>query len=260
MNHNETIVDNSPHRVFVSVVSHGHENHIINTLEPHRWLTEARGIIPAILSNLPSPELRKYCENYGITYIENSQPLGFGANNNKVFQTLKPSYGVSDSDFFFVINPDIQTSGRDIETIADQMHKEQLPIAAPNLVSSNGVPEDNIRTFPTLLDCVLRFTLKSKRSCIEKTDTTKTQKVDWAAGAFMAFRASSYMAVNGFNEKYFMYYEDADICRRALKNGLGTYYLPTISAKHLAARNSRKIFSRHLIWHVESAVRFTLAR
>lgn len=247
-------------RIFVTVVSHGHEKHITETLQPQSWMAETTGIIPLILSNLPSPELRQYCEEYGINYIENSQPLGFGANNNKAFRHLDSIFCMTEEDFFFTINPDISTNGHDIKAMARKMKAEKLHIAAPNLVDPKGPPEDNIRSFPSLLDCFLRFALKSDRSCISKKGIENTQKIDWAAGAYLGFSVKAYKAVNGFDERYFMYYEDADICRRAGKLGISTYYLPMISATHFAARNSRKLFSRHLIWHVASALRFTLAR
>ncbi|PCO07008.1 glycosyltransferase family 2 protein [Microbulbifer flavimaris] len=213
-----------------------------------------------MLSNLPSLQLRQYCQESGIFYLENSEPLGFGANNNKAFRHLESKFGMSDQDFFFTINPDIRTSGRDIEAMARKMEQEGLQIAAPNLVSHDNVPEDNIRSYPSLVDCILRFALKSERSCARKAEIQSTQKVDWAAGAFLGFSINAYRAVDGFDERYFMYYEDADICRRASQQGIGTYYLPSICATHLAARDSRKLFSRQLVWHITSALRFTLAR
>ncbi|UHQ55856.1 glycosyltransferase [Microbulbifer sp. YPW16] len=252
--------DDLHHRIYVSVVSHGHEKHIIETLQPASWIAETTSVVPLVLSNLPSPQLRQYCQESGILYLENSEPLGFGANNNKAFRHLESKFGVSDQDFFFTINPDIQTSGRDIEAMARKMEQEGLKIAAPNLVNQENVPEDNIRSYPSLIDCILRFTLGSERSCVSKAEIQSTRETDWAAGAFLGFSVNAYRAVNGFDERYFMYYEDADICRRARQQGIGTYYLPTISATHLAARDSRKLFSRQLIWHVTSALRFTLTR
>lgn len=247
-------------RIFVSVVSHGHEQHIIETLQPGSWIAETKSIIPLVLSNLPSPKLRQYCEESGVLYLENSQPMGFGANNNKAFRHLESLFSMNDQEFFFIINPDIRTSGRDIEAIAGEMEQGRLQIAAPNLVNQENVPEDNIRSYPSLLDCILRFALKSERSCVSKEELQGTQEIDWAAGAFLAFSINAYRGVNGFDERYFMYYEDADICWRARQRGIGTYYIPTISATHLAARESRKLFSRALMWHVKSALRFTLTR
>lgn len=247
-------------RIFVSVVSHGHEQHILETLQPHFWQSETTNIIPLVISNLPSQQLRRYCEKSGIAYIENIQKLGFGANNNKAFRYLESTCDMTEGDFFFTINPDISTSGHDIAAIARTMQNEQLQIAAPNLVDANGSPDDNIRSYPSLIDCILRFALRSRRSTINKEEMESTHRVDWAAGAYLAFSVKAYRALDGFDEKYFMYYEDADICRRARNKGIATYYLPTIRAAHFAARNSRKLLSWQFIWHITSALRFILKR
>ena len=81
------------------------------------------------------------------------------------------------------------------------------------------------------------------------------QPHDWVAGMFMLFPADAYRLVNGFDERYFMYLEDVDICRRLNKNGLRVLYSDAVEIVHDGQFASRKNL-RHFFWHVSSLLRF----
>jgi GT2 family glycosyltransferase len=80
-------------------------------------------------------------------------------------------------------------------------------------------------------------------------------EVDWVAGMFVAFKRAAFEAVDGFDERYFMYMEDVDICRRLNEAGWLTVVQPQVSVVHAAQRASRKNV-QHLRWHVASAIRY----
>lgn len=71
-------------------------------------------------------------------------------------------------------------------------------------------------------------------------EVTRPISADWVSGACMAVRREAFAAVGGFDEGFFMYWEDADFCRRALLAGWRTLYDPTISVRHLTGRASRR--------------------
>ena len=75
-----------------------------------------------------------------------------------------------------------------------------------------------------------------------------TLSPDWVAGMFMLFRKDVYAELAGFDERYFLYYEDVDLCWRLRKRGLDVRLVPTVSATHDARRQSRRSV-RHLRWH-----------
>lgn len=246
----------SNHRVFVAVVSHHNEVDIIDSLKPHSWQLSETSIVPIVLSNVPSNALKNYCNTYRLTYLENEVEIGFGANNNKIFRYICEFLDASSDDYFFCINPDIQTDAKDIWLISEIMKVNSFSIAAPNLINEHKRPEDNVRSYPTLRDIILRFLLGSKKSTINKRLIKNITPVDWASGAFLGFRIDHYKRLKGFDERYFMYYEDADICRRSAALGEETHYIPQVTAIHHASRKSRSLLSRHLRWHVRSAIRF----
>ncbi|WP_346839869.1 glycosyltransferase family 2 protein [Microbulbifer sp. SAOS-129_SWC] len=251
---------NLDYRVFIAIISHGHEDLILSQLRPDKWLNESQVIKPVILSNTKSEKLNRYCAQAGILYLENEACRGFGANNNTIFRHLKESKQINSKDYFFCINPDVKTNTENLKRMAMEMGQYDFQIAAPNLLNAGGEPEDNIRKFPTLIDCILRLALKSSNTNIEKSRIQSPRNVDWASGAFLCFRADTYARLGGFDERYFMYYEDADICFRAEQQGVQTTYIPHITAIHDGARSSRKLFSNLMYHHIKSALRFIWLR
>ena len=75
----------------------------------------------------------------------------------------------------------------------------------------------------------------------------------WVNGAFMLFRASVYRGLGGFDERYFMYCEDVDICLRLQLAGFALSR-SSVKVTHAAQRSSR-VNIRHLAWHVVSLLR-----
>ena len=82
---------------------------------------------------------------------------------------------------------------------------------------------------------------------------------DWVAGMFMLFRAPVFGELHGFDERYFLYYEDVDLCRRLRSRSYEVRLLPTISVVHDARRESHRSL-RHMRWHLASILRFILSR
>jgi GT2 family glycosyltransferase len=68
------------------------------------------------------------------------------------------------------------------------------------------------------------------------------RKLDWVTGAFMLFRKQALQKVGGFDEDYFMYTEDTDICYRIKKNGWQIWYLPAFSVVHFGGSSSNSEF------------------
>ena len=84
-------------------------------------------------------------------------------------------------------------------------------------------------------------------------------EVDWIAGMFMLFRADTYRAAGGFDEAYFLYYEDVDICRRLQRLGAAVVFEPRAQVVHDARRASRRS-ARLALHHVASTLRFLSRR
>lgn len=253
-------VQTASRKIYVAIVSHGHAFNIAEELRPHTWREHRDKIVPIILSNIPDQDLSGYCDTHDLTLLKNETTHGFGANNNKIYNYARKHLGLDKGDFFFCINPDIITTPADIIKLSEIMVSNRYSVAAPDLRKPDGTPDDNIRAFPSLSDIVYRYLFNSKKSNVEKESNHENMITDWASGAFLCFRASTYEEINGFDERYFMYYEDADICRRGKSIGQPTYYIPSITATHIGNRQSRGLPTKQLVYHVTSAIRFALSK
>lgn len=183
---------------------------------------------------------------FQISVIRNEAPKGFGANHNAAFKQCRSAY-------FCVLNPDIHFDENPFPRLINELRNPKVGLVAPRILNINGNIEDSARRFPTPL-IILRklFGLNSELDyMIEK----ETLSPDWVAGMFMLFRKDVYAELTGFDERYFLYYEDVDLCRRLRKRGYDARLLPCVSAVHDARRESRRSL-RHLRWHLASMLRF----
>jgi N-acetylglucosaminyl-diphospho-decaprenol L-rhamnosyltransferase len=80
--------------------------------------------------------------------------------------------------------------------------------------------------------------------------------VDWVSGACMMIRREAFAAAGGMDELFFLYWEDADFCRRLKEAGWATYYHPAMSVTHLTGQSSRHVREASLVAFHESAYRY----
>jgi GT2 family glycosyltransferase len=78
---------------------------------------------------------------------------------------------------------------------------------------------------------------------------------DWVAGFFMLFRSGVFERLGGFDERYFLYYEDVELCSRARLAGSKIVWMPGVKVVHDARRHSHRD-AKFLYWHLRSIARF----
>lgn len=239
-------VDSDSPRVAVSIVSHGHGamvNHLIAQL---RNCPEVGQII--VTRNVP--EATTFAADDLVAIIENSSPKGFGANHNAAFRQCRLA-------FYCVLNPDIELQGNPFPALLERMNAAVGIVAAPLILSPSGAVEDSARRFPGFLS-LARKALGGPDGRYAIKPNQAPLAVDWVAGMFTLFASKDYAGLRGFDERYFLYYEDVDICARAWSAGLKVMVVPSVMAVHDARRDSHKSF-RHMRWHLASMLRFLLS-
>jgi GT2 family glycosyltransferase len=244
--------------IYVAVVSHNHLDTILE-LNILPEIAKVPWIKVFLLDNIPCPAAERWCLSSGISYLPNKNALGFGENNNIIFNYIcqLPEFNL-ELDWFLVLNPDVSMTVGMFKLLIDSLD-DQYPIFAVNLYKDQDglVSDDSIRRFPSLVDFVSSLLFGINRTKIDKSSITQPCSVDWAAGSFLVFKASHYARLGGFDSSYFMYCEDIDICfRSAVEFGCRVRYLPHVKARHLAQHGNRKIFSKHFYWHISSSLRF----
>lgn len=216
-----------------------------------------------VKDNRPCAKLKQYCQQHGVSYIDAQPGLGFGENNNLLFQTIHETSGFLAADSFIVMNPDISIAAATILDLVKRMQDEHCQIATLNLYRDHALsePDANIRRFPNLRSLAWMSVMRSVSEPYDKSTMNENCEVDWASGAFLAFDAAHYAALQGFDTRYFMYFEDVDICYRSRHLlGQAVRYYPALKATHLAAHRNRNLFSRHAYWFFGSFMTFLSLR
>lgn len=232
--------------VTVSIVSHGQVELVHQCLLDLADFPEVARVIVTL--NIPEPGLDVPESLKGrVLTIRNLVPKGFGENHNQAFQKCE-------TPFYCVVNPDIRLPENPFPALLGEIEREHAAVIGPAVLSSSGQLEDSARKFPTPLSLGMKILGRSNgRYQFEMDD--QTFAADWIGGMFMLFRAENYKRVGGFDEAYFLYYEDVDICTRLWKAGRRVLACPRAHVIHDARRASHRNL-RYLRWHVSSLVRY----
>lgn len=254
---NQTLsMDESAMSMCISIVSHGQGDLISPLLGDLERLLGNRENNINVLITLNIAEDETYLQNRDLklSILRNTERLGFGANHNKAFKQVQ-------ADIFVVLNPDIRLSDEfSFYELVSVIEKED-GVLSPVIVDSNGNVEDNARRFPTLLSIGKRVIARlcGRKPARDYDVLQNVTYVDWLAGMFMLFSRKAFNEVNGFDTRYFMYMEDADICRRLSQAGWACKLVTTQLAVHEGQRKSHRS-AKHFYWHVKSICTFIFGK
>lgn len=233
--------------VSVSIVSHGDQQPLLALLESLAAHESARRIQLLITDNLGRdlPELHPV--GWHSTLIARpDRPRGFAVNHNAAFPSATGEY-------FCVLNPDVLFTQPVFAGLIQDLGKGQGDIAAPVLVNSPGEIQDSFRDLPTPWGIVRRWLgFDATKPNLEPGSFLHP---DWIAGTFMLMRSAAFSRLGGFDGRYRLYFEDVDLCTRARLDGMTMLVDPSLRVLHDPRRRSRRV-GRHLVWHVQSAIRF----
>jgi len=196
-----------------------------------------------------------------IKIIRNPVNLGFAYANNLGFKN-------SNGYFILILNPDIiLTKNINLDLMMkNMMGNNDWGILAPCLFYESGQSQESYRSFPTPLSLLIRglnlsklpyFSKKYRKYLMLDIEINGPTEVDWVIGAFMLMRSRDFKKADLFDENYFMYYEDADLCVKMQKLRLKIIYDPQFTSIHKYKRESAgKIFSNLKIIHIISIIKF----
>jgi N-acetylglucosaminyl-diphospho-decaprenol L-rhamnosyltransferase len=192
-----------------------------------------------------------------VTYVALPVNRGYGAAANAgVRQTA--------TDFVIVCNPDLLVAPGTTDALLGVLEGSPgLGAAGPTILRTDGTRYPSARTFPSLLDAAGHGFVGlwgadnrwSKRYL--RTDEPGAGQVDWVSGAFIALRRAAFDAVAGFDESYFMFMEDVDICRRLDAAGWGVAYEPSACITHIEGASRASAPYKMIIAHHRSLLRYS---
>jgi len=224
--------------ITVSVVSHGHGSMVVRLAEQLLSLPQ----VSSIIVTLNIPEELELPRDRRVHVIRNAVPQGFGANHNAAFL-------LCDSPFYCVANPDIEIVGNPFPSLLQVLQDSDAAMVAPLVRGAKGQLEDSWRRYPSPLSLGLKI-IGLHDGTYPGATLEAIFEPDWVAGMFLLFTAEDYRAVEGFDESFFLYYEDVDICARLHGRGrkvIGCSQAVVVHKAQRASRRDRRHFRYHLI-------------
>ena len=176
----------------------------------------------------------------GIRYIYNDKNAGFGTANNIGAKVAKGKY-------FFLLNSDTLLIENSIKILFDHMEQNpQLSLCGANLV--NGDRQNSIigGQFPSLLSefAAIGFYKLNRKyhnrniAICQTIDQLGDNTLQYVSGANMFFRADVFNQLGGFDESFFMYYEETDLCKRFTSQGYKLALVPKTTIVHLEGQST----------------------
>lgn len=195
---------------------------------------------------------------------------GFGASCNRGAQEI-------DADYYFFLNPDTRIDEQSVvEKLVRYMRRyPQVGIVAPKVLYMDGRVQETCRRFPTWYTPLAQRTsfMDEKKADTHRRDFLmedfahhNRRLVDWVQGSAFMIEGKLFHALGGFDERYFMYYEDVDLCRQCWAQGRPVYYLPEAVVYHTYAKDSAKgdgilcqlLHNRQTRAHISSWIKYSL--
>ncbi|MER3461726.1 MAG: hypothetical protein C4342_01470, partial [Armatimonadota bacterium] len=179
--------------------------------------------------------------------IRNEQNRGFGAGHNQGF-------AVASGEFLMPLNSDTVVHPSCFSRLVSFLRENRdVGIAAPKLLNPDGSLQYSCRRFPTPAAALFRNTPLGKlfpnnrfarEYLMQDWDHSEPRDVDWVSGAALCLRASVYREIGGFDERFFMYLEDVDLCKRVHDAGLRVVYVPDAAVTHVIGASTDRVANR----------------
>jgi GT2 family glycosyltransferase len=181
------------------------------------------------------------------TIIPSEANLGFAAGVNI-------AAGHARNPFLLLLNPDTVVEGPLIVVLEEYLSRHpDTAVVGPRVVNGDGSIQPSARAFPgfsTLLGGRSAwFTRKypdnpwARRNLLG-LDARAPLRVDWLSGSCLMTRRDVFERLGGFDESFFLYWEDADYCRRVATLGLHRTYVPSVSVRHFGGGSARYNLAR----------------
>lgn len=209
--------------------------------------------------------LKKTAKSGAIALVEPGRNLGYGAGHN--FAARKAS-----GKYICILNADITVEKDTLQKLVDYLeaHNNDVGIVGPKLVYHNGEVQKSCRRHFKLFDLFVKrtflrhlwpFKTRYRKYIMDDFNHESEQSVDLLVGAFFVMPRNLFEDVDGFDERYFLFMEDFDLCRKVIEAGKRIIYYPAAHAIHYHKRlsdgNFGRLFFKKVSWlHLVSAIKY----
>lgn len=246
----------------VSIVTYNNEKEILNLLRSiYNFSSNIHFKIFVIDNNSEDNTVNLVKENYPeVEILKTKKNIGFGRAHNLVLERI-------DSEFHLIVNPDVIITSQVICNLISYLkeHNEAV-IVTPKILNPDGSIQSLPKKDPKLiymlagkLEKYNHFFSKIRKKYTMYNEELSSQKpfcIDFCTGCFMMIRTKIFKKLKGFDDRFFMYLEDADLSRRARKYGK-IMFLPTETVVHFWHRESSRKLKFFFI-HLKSMLKYLL--
>ena len=190
-----------------------------------------------------------------VIYLKSQGNFGFGSGHNLAIRKY-----AQQAEFFLICNPDIYFDLAQFERFVQFASGRSEGLFLPKIVYEDGEDQHGARLIPTPLNLFARRFSKQLAIHLDRQYLLQDKRIDrpvfvpYLSGCFMLFRSDALLALQGFDERFFMYMEDVDLSRRCAEQ-FGTIYYPLAQVVHVYERASHKN-SALLKAHLKSAYQY----
>lgn len=199
-----------------------------------------------------------------ITLVNSGSNLGYGRANNLGVKHAKGEY-------ILILNPDVSVESDTLQKMVSYMEQHSdVGVLGPQLYFFNGQIQDSCRRFMRPMDLLIKRTplqrfkfFKQRLDQYIMADYSHkiTQEVDLVTGACIMLPKTVFEKVSGFDSRYFLFMEDADLCRKVWEAGYRVVYFPQARALHyhkrLSGGNVLWLLRQRVFWiHLSSAMKY----
>lgn len=203
-----------------------------------------------VVDNSPDNSIESFVRSYGFAYRHNPANPGFGSSHNLGFSIA------GDSDYHFILNPDVYFGVDVISGLASYLAEHtDVMLVSPKILYPDGSLQRLSKLLPNPLNLFARRFFPPLSRYLDYNfelqwfDYGIEADIPYLSGCFMAIRASAFAELSGFDERFFMYLEDTDLCRRLL--GLGRLvFNPRYTIVHVfekASYRNPKLLRAHIV-------------
>lgn len=153
----------------------------------------------------------------------------------------------AEGEYYLLLNPDtVVTKGCLTKLLEFAKDTDPLGAVAPRLLHPDGKPQPSVFRFPTIGNAIKKNFFNCQNCFGKYLPDNRVQRVEVAVMAAFLIPRRTIEIVGGLDEKFFMYYEDIEFCRRLNRAGLPVYYYPKALVKHIHGA------SGHFVFHLKS--------
>jgi len=206
---------------------------------------------------------RALAAKFGATLIQLNDNFGYGGAMNRALASVPATLTT-----LIICNPDALLTPAAVDRLRSEVNDPRVGLAGPRILNEDGTTYPSGRAIPSigngighaLFANIWKSNPWTKRYHAKAYLEVTTQEVGWVSGSCIAIRRDVFESVGGFDEAYFMYFEDVDLAYRLGQRDLVNLYVPEVSITHLGGESTKAVKKHMLKVHHDSAMHFIQVR